>query len=405
VDPVDEIVIDEVLLMFMASPKSYTREDVVEIHCHGGYMVLRGILECVLREGVRLAEPGEFTKRAFLNGRIDLAQAEAVIEMIKAKTPGGLRVANEQLRGRLSAEIDGIKEVLVETLAEIEGCLDFPDEETAEIMPEGVGEKLGEVSKGLKKLISSFHDGKVLRDGVAVAIVGRTNAGKSSLLNALLREERAIVTAIAGTTRDVLEETVSLGGLKLKVVDTAGIRRWRNAAEQEGIRRTKRAIKEADLILVVVDRSRRLGPEDERIFKLIRRKKNIVILNKIDLCEKVGRKRIAEVFGEKTAIVEISARTGDGVECVKERIYEVVAAGGVDGVGERTVILEARHKSGLGEALEAMERGKRVARGEGSLEIVAFEIRSALGKLGEILGETVSEDVLDRIFNRFCIGK
>jgi tRNA modification GTPase len=404
VDPGDGTVMDEVLLLFMAKPRTYTREDVLEIHCHGGYLVLRKILECTLREGARLAEPGEFTKRAFLNGRIDLAQAEAVIETIQARTPAGLRVASEQLRGRLSGEILEIKEILLAALAEIEGRLDFPDEDLGEVGSNGIDKDLENTSGRLGGLISSFEDGRVLRDGFVVAIVGKTNAGKSSVLNALLGDEKAIVTAVAGTTRDVIEETMSLSGVTLRIVDTAGIRKWRNMAEQEGIRRTKRTIREADLILLIVDQSRRLSGEDERIFKLVRKKRNIMVLNKIDLSPRCDKNRIAGAF-PNAVVVEISARTGEGVGRLRDRIYDVVVRSGMRGPEEGIVIMEARHKRGLEEALEAVQRARQGPGSNLSPEIVAFEIRCALDKLGEIVGETVSEDVLDRVFNRFCVGK
>lgn len=404
VDPVEGTVIDEVLLLFMAKPRTYTREDVLEIHCHGGYLVLRRILECTLREGARLAEPGEFTKRAFLNGRIDLAQAEAVIETIKAKTPVGLRAANEQLRGRLSGEILEIKEILLAALAEIEGRLDFPDEDLGDVGSDGIYGDLERISVWLKGLISSFEHGRVLRDGIVVVIVGKTNVGKSSLLNVLLGDEKAIVTELAGTTRDVIEDTVSLSGVILRVVDTAGIRKWRNIVEQEGIRRTRRMIKEADLILVVVDWSRCLNDEDERIFKLVRKKRNIVVLNKIDLCQKFGKERIEEAF-PVAPMVGVSVRTGEGVERLREEIHDFIVKSGMGGSGDGTVIIEVRHKRGLEEALEAVERAKTEVGQGASPEIAAFEIRCVLEKLGEIVGETVSEDILDRIFSRFCVGK
>lgn len=404
VDPADRTVIDEVLLLFMAKPRTYTREDVLEIHCHGGYLVLRKVLECILREGPRLAEPGEFTKRAFLNGRIDLAQAEAVIETIRAKTSAGLRVANEQLRGRLSREVLEMKGILLGVLAEIEGCLDFPEEDLEDVNSDGIHGDLEKTSAWLAGLISSFEDGRILRDGVAVGIVGKTNVGKSSLLNALLGDERAIVTGVPGTTRDVIEEKVSLSGLILKVADTAGIRKWRSVVEQEGVRRTKRLMREADLVLLVVDRSRRLSGEDREIFELVRKKKNIVVLNKIDLSPKLERGQIQAAFPEGP-VVEISARTGEGVERLREEIFEAVIKRGIEGSGDRTVIMETRHKRGLKEALEAVKRAKEGMGCGVSPEIVALEIRCALDKLGEIVGETVSEDLLDEIFRRFCVGK
>jgi tRNA modification GTPase len=404
VDPVDNTVVDEVLLLFMRKPKTYTREDVLEIQCHGGYLVLRKILECALREGARLAQPGEFTKRAFLNGRIDLAQAEAVIETIKAKTPAGLRVANEQLQGKLSGKVLEIKEILLRVLTEIEARLDFPDEDLGELRSDGIYGDLEKSSELLKGLISSFDDGRVLRNGVAVAIVGKTNVGKSSLLNTLLGDEKAIVTALPGTTRDVIEETVSLSGLTLRIVDTAGFQQWRNIVEREGIRRTKRMIREADLVLLVVDRSRELSAEDEVIFKLVGKKKNLMVLNKIDLSPKLDKTKLETLF-PNAPLAEVSARTGEGVEGLRERIHDFVVQKGMEGIGDRIVVMAARHKSALEEARKAVERAKEGAGRNAFLDIAALEIRGALDRLGEIVGEIYSEDLLDRIFSQFCIGK
>ncbi len=404
VDPASGAVIDEVLLLFMAKPKTYTREDVLEIHCHGGYLVLRKILECTLRGGARLAGPGEFTKRAFINGRIDLAQAEAVIATIKARTPAGLRAANDQLRGRLSSEVIQIKEILLKTLAEIEARLDFPEEELGDLDADGIRGELEKCSEVLANMISSFEDGRILRNGLVVAIVGKTNVGKSSLLNVLLGDEKAIVTALPGTTRDVIEETVSLSGLTLRIVDTAGVGEWRNVVEREGIRRTKKMINEADLVLLVVDRSRGLSTEDEQIFTLVGRKRKIVVFNKIDLAPKLRLDKVQAALPQ-APFVEISARTGEGVGRLSEKIHEFVVQSGMSGSGDGTVVMEVRHKRALEEALDAVEGAKRGARSDVSPELMALEIRSALDRLGEIVGETVSEDVVERIFSQFCIGK
>jgi tRNA modification GTPase len=404
VDPTDQSVIDEVLLLYMERPKTYTREDVAEIHCHGGDLVLRRILECTMREGVRLAEPGEFTKRAFLNGRIDLTQAEAVIETIQARTPAGLRIANEQLRGRLSGEILAIRELLLGVLAEIEAQLDFPDEGVTVGECNGIGRGLERSSTWLAGLVSSFENGRLLRDGFVVTIAGRSNAGKSSLLNALLGEERAIVTAVAGTTRDVIEETVSLSGVVLRVVDTAGIRQGRNPVEKEGIRRTKRMIEKSDLVLAVVDRSRCLSAEDEELFSLIESKNSILVLNKIDLSSVVKKDALFKWLPGRPH-TEISALTGEGLDRLRELIARTVVTVDRGGPRDRTMVLVARHKRCLEEALEAVQSARKEVAANFSPEIAALEVRSALDRVGEIVGETVAEDVLDRIFSRFCIGK
>jgi len=404
VDPADGGVIDEVLFVFMAAPKTYTREDVVEIQCHGGSVVLTRILECALREGARLATAGEFTKRAFLNGRIDLAQAEAVIETIKAKGVEGLRVANEQLRGRLSREIGELRDVLLGVLAEIEGRLDFADEELGESDWERVGDSLQSVEERLGVLIGSFEEGKILREGVIAAIVGKTNVGKSSLLNALVGDEKAIVTRVPGTTRDVIEERMNLSGVMLRVVDTAGLRRWRNVVEKEGIERTKKMIRKSDLVIVVVDHSRRLTGEDREIFERVGEKKKIVVVNKIDLPGRLGRGGLRRAF-PGMQLIEVSALTGENLERLRSVVREDLVRMGGDGWGERTVITETRHRRCLemareevGKALEGVER-------DVSPEIVAVELRGALDALGQIVGETVTEDVLDEVFRRFCVGK
>ncbi|MBW2121575.1 MAG: tRNA uridine-5-carboxymethylaminomethyl(34) synthesis GTPase MnmE [Deltaproteobacteria bacterium] len=403
-DPADGGVIDEVLVLFMGKPRSYTREDVVEIQCHGGFLVLGRILECVLEQGARLAEPGEFTKRAFLNGRIDLVQAEAVIETIRARTEAGLRVASEQLRGRLSGEIGEVRGLLLGVLAEIEAGLDFPEEDVGDVDAGGIERDLERVDSRLEELVLSFDQGRVLREGALVGIVGRANVGKSSLLNALVGDERAIVTRVAGTTRDVIEETVTVCGLMLRIADTAGLRRWRNEVEKEGVRRTRRVVEEADLLLVVVDGSRRLSAEDRRIFDLVRDRRYMVVLNKLDLPRRVTVEELGSAFPGAEA-VEVSARTGEGIGRLREAVCGRAMEGWVGGREGRSVIMEARHKEKLEEAAGAVARARKGIQGGVFPEVVAVEIRSALERLGEIVGEGVSEEVLDEIFGRFCIGK
>jgi tRNA modification GTPase len=404
VDPGDNTVIDEVLLLFMAKPRTYTREDVLEIHCHGGSLVMGKILESTLREGVRLAEPGEFTKRAFLNGRIDLAQAEAVIATIRAKTPAGLRIANEQLRGRLSGEILEIKERLVSVLAEIEAHLDFSDEDLGGTDPNGMDRDLEGISDRLASLAASFEGGRVLSEGIAVAIVGKTNVGKSSLLNRLLGSEKAIVTEVAGTTRDVIEDTVRFSGLTFRIIDTAGIRKWRNLAEREAMGRTTTMIQEADMVLLMVDRTRPLSRADNEIFGLIGTKEAILVVNKMDLPSKLDPRHL-QAMAPGIPMAEISALTGEGIEDLKRDIAEVAFRRGMAGSGDGTVVFEVRHKRALEEAREALERAKQEAGRGFSSEIVALEIRCALNVVGEIVGESVSEDILDRVFSQFCVGK
>ncbi len=297
-DPETGKTVDEVMLVLMKSPRTYTREDIVEIQCHGGYFVPERVLELVVRQGARIAEPGEFTKRAFLNGRIDLTQAEAVIDLIKARTETSLELAQQQLKGRLYKEVVEIKSVLIKHLALIEAHIDFPEEEIETISVEGMKEDLAEVEGRLEEWIDSFEEGRVFREGIRCAIVGRTNVGKSSLLNAMLKEERAIVTAVPGTTRDVIEEVLDIHGLPVRLIDTAGLRESTDLVEQEGVRRARERLSDADLALVVVDGSRPLEQDDVEIFREVEDKKKIIVINKCDLAPVVSKGEIGGLCGE-----------------------------------------------------------------------------------------------------------
>ncbi len=404
VDPRDGHVIDEVLLVSMKAPKTYTREDVVEIHCHGGYFLLQKVLELVLREGARLAQPGEFTKRAFLNGRIDLTQAEAVIDLIKAKTKETLKIANQQLKGHLSREMLAIKEQLVKDLTLIEAHIDFPEEEIEPISYEELKKDLNSIIAKVDEWLLSYEEGKIFKEGISCAITGKTNVGKSSLLNVLLKEERAIVTPIPGTTRDVIEEVINIHGIPIRLIDTAGIRGARNIIEEEGIKRAKERIGRADLIILVLDGSMELETEDIEIFEQVREKKKVICVNKKDLPIRLSVNDLKRNF-QKDPIVFTSALKNQGIDELREAIYSTILKRGVRFSPEHLIITNIRHKEILTKVKENLHNVIEGLKEGESLEFIAFEIRLALEALSEMVGETTTEEILNRIFEQFCIGK
>jgi len=409
--------IDEVILTVMRAPKTYTKEDVVEINCHGGVVPLKKVLELVIKKGARSAQPGEFTKRAFLNGRIDLVQAEAVADIVRAKTDLSLKVAMEQLQGGLSKTVKRIRGQLLDVLANIEASIDFPEEDVEiPINPPLLafarkqGGNKGEL-EGLKteleELLLTFDRGKMLREGVRLAIIGRPNVGKSSLMNVLLGEERAIVTSAAGTTTDTIEEAINIEGAQMRIVDTAGItskanirkKSERNLIEIEGIRRAEEVLKKSELILLIIDGSQYLQEEDRRLLGEIKKKKAIVLINKIDLPHKVRPDNLKNLFAGN--IVKISAKEKININKVKDAISSMVWDGKIDFTSE-VILTNVRHKESVSAALRSLNS---VVRNSYSPELVAMDLREACLRLGEITGETITEEVLDRIFERFCIGK
>ncbi len=396
--------VDEVLIVLMKSPKTYTMEDIVEIHCHGGYLILQKVLELVLKSGARMAQPGEFTRRAFLNGRIDLTQAEAVIDMIRAKTAVSLEIANQQLKGWLYRELGRIKTGLLEDLSLIEAHIDFPEEEIEPISLREMEGNIGGMVQKLEEWIASYEEGKVFREGISCAIIGKTNVGKSSLLNALLKEERAIVTAIPGTTRDVIEEILSIYGIPVRLMDTAGLRKAGDSIEQEGVRRAKERLADSDFVLLMLDGSRVLDEDDKEIFEEVKGKKKVVVLNKNDLPEKMSVGEVRDRFvGDP--IVSISALKGEGIDELKRTIYTSLIQRNIRTSQEDLIVANIRHKNALIQIRDNLSNAMKGI-GEGmSFEFIAFEIRSALEALGELVGETTSEEVLNRIFDQFCIGK
>jgi tRNA modification GTPase len=404
IDPKEKRSIDEVLLTFMAAPRTYTREDVVEINCHGGVAVLQRVLEVVLRAGAREALPGEFTKRAFLSGRIDLSQAEAVLDIIQAKTDEGLRLAEEQLRGRLTQEVARLHEDLVRTLVTIEAYIDFPEEDIEPPSSAGVVEVLQHALARIEALISAYAEGEIYRQGVRVAIVGKTNVGKSSLLNLVLERERAIVTAVPGTTTDVIEEAVNLSGILIRLMDMAGLREPRDEVEHEGVRRAREMLAGAHLIVLVVDRSRPLEEEDRRIFREVKGKRTVLVLNKIDLPPSIDAEEARKATGIKD-IYPLSALRGDGIEELKRGIVGALVTGRVQRGAEELVPVNLRHKRVLERAKDMVEEALGGRKRGITWDLTAFEIKQILSVLGEIVGQITPEEVIEMIFSRFCIGK
>lgn len=400
-DPLTGERIDEVLLLLMKAPYTYTREDMVEINCHGGFIPLKRTLELLIREGARLAEPGEFTKRAFLNGRIDLAQAEAVADLIRAKTETSQRLALEQLRGGLSEKIVMLRDRLIDLCAHIEAYIDFPEEDIEPAETEGLDSALSSIIDELSALSLTYEEGRFFREGVRVAIVGRPNVGKSSLLNALLKRDRAIVTELPGTTRDVIEELLNIKGLLVRIMDTAGIRESHDMAEIEGVKRSLQAIDEADLVIVLIDGSREISNEDLYILEKVREKGKRFILgiNKSDL----GMFPFSfNMLSELT--LPISAKTGQGLEELKDTIVDLTVRKGIEGSGG-VMITNLRHKVAVDNAISALRRASLDLKDSQPQEIVAISLRDALDHLGEIVGAATTEDILNRIFSEFCIGK
>ncbi|MGA7731872.1 MAG: tRNA uridine-5-carboxymethylaminomethyl(34) synthesis GTPase MnmE [Chloroflexia bacterium] len=406
-DPRTRERVDEALAVLMRAPHSYTAEDVVELDCHGGVVPLQSVLSLCLREGARPAEPGEFTLRAFLNGRIDLAQAEAVVDVVRARTGEGLRLAVEQLGGGLSARVKGVRAKLLHALAHLEATIDFPEDD---VPPADVSPDLRDALDDMRALIASATTGIVLRQGVRTAIVVRPNVGKSSLLNALLRTERAIVTEIPGTTRDTLEEVANVRGVPLVLTDTAGLRSEEDTddpIERIGMDRTRRALQEADLALLVLDGSEQLTGEDVSLveeIKAISPPAWLAVVNKSDLPQKLNRRTLHEVLG-KARVVEASAVTRGGTDALEERLASMVLSGkAVPRAGE-AVVTSVRHRDALQRAHELVESALDAAQEGAPSALLAVDLHGALNALGEITGETVGEDLLDEIFRNFCIGK
>jgi tRNA modification GTPase len=397
--------IDEVLAVHMRAPHTYTREDVAEIHCHGSFLVVEQILAAVVAAGARLAEPGEFTKRAFLNGRIDLTRAEAVLELLEARTAKSLSLALGQLQGRLHEKVAQIRQGLLDIRAIVEVAIDFPEEDVEILNPADLRRQLHDrIVTPLAELVASAEQGRVFREGVAVVILGRPNVGKSSLLNTLLQEERAIVTAIPGTTRDTIEELLDIKGLPVRIIDTAGIREATEAVEEIGIRRARQKLAAADLVLLLLDGSELPGEPDRLLFESIGAKPLIIVINKMDITPEKHLAAYRLAFSEQR-LITISATTGDGVEVLLDAIYAAATNDPKGGDPAHACVPNLRHQASLKRAL-ASTRG--IMEGLSAVlppDLLAIELQTALDHLGDIIGETTTEDVLDTIFERFCIGK
>ena len=396
-------IIDEVLVSYFKSPKSYTTENMCEINSHGGNVVVKKILEMCLKNGADLAEPGEFTKRAFINGRIDLLQAESVIDIINAKSEREAKTGIKQLEGFLSEKIAEIKKEIMDVMVNIEVDIDYPEYDVEDVTNKQVADMLNSVQDKLEKLEKSFDNGKIIKEGIKTVIVGRPNAGKSSLLNAILKEDRAIVTEYEGTTRDTIEEFVTINGIPLKLVDTAGIRKAKDEVEKIGIEKTKEMTKEAELVIAIFDSSEELTKEDMEILDLIKDKKTIIVLNKSDLPSKTNENDVRLKKISKS-IINISALNKKGIEGIYDEISKLFNLNEIN-LDQEVVITNLRHKNLINKANENVKKAKEALEKKMPLDIIAIFIKDILEDLGTITGEVATDDIIDEIFSKFCLGK
>ncbi len=399
----DNEIIDEVLVSYFVAPKSYTAENMCEINSHGGVVVVRKILELCLKNGAELAKPGEFTQRAFLNGRIDLLQAESVIDIIDAKSEKEAKAGVKQLEGLLSKEIKEIKQEIMDVMVNLEVTIDYPEYDVEEVTKEELSTMLEKVEKKLKILEKSFDDGKLIKEGIKTAIIGKPNAGKSSLLNAILKENRAIVTEYEGTTRDTIEEFITIDGIPLKLIDTAGIRNAKDEVEKIGIEKTRQIAQSADLIIAIFDANRELTAEDKEILEIIKDKKAIVILNKSDL-KQITTPENKEFKNFKDQIIKISALNGEGIDQVKEKITNLFKIKEIE-LDNEIVVTNLRHKNLITKAKESVQEAKNTLEANMPIDIVSINIKDILENLNTITGEEVSEEIINEIFAKFCLGK
>ena len=403
IDKENNCIIDEVLAVYMKGPKTYTAEDVVEINCHGSVVSLRKTLELVLRKGARMAEPGEFTKRAFLNGRLDLSQAEAVIDVVKAKTDRSFDVAISQLEGGLSLKISEIRQKLLDLLVDITVNIDYPDEDIEEITYENIEQNILLIANMIEKLLSTASTGRMIREGIRIAIVGKPNVGKSSLMNGLLKESRAIVTEVPGTTRDTIEEALSIRNIPVYLVDTAGIRDTSDKVEKIGIEKSKEAFNNADFVIFIIDGSRALSIEDEQIADHLEGKKSLVLINKCDLARAVEIKDVRKLVTDAD-IIETSLADGSGIDEIEEFIENMVYGGEIS-QSHSTMVNNVRHIDLLARSRDSLNDARSMTAAGQALEFIEVDVRSAYESLGEITGETVSDDIINEVFARFCLGK
>jgi len=396
--------IDDVLAVYMKAPNSYTGENIVEIHSHGGYIVPKLVLEKCIQGGARTANPGEFTLRAFLNGKMDLVQAESVADIIDSQTKKALKQSQLQLEGILSREINTHKETMLELLAEIEANVDFPEEEIDPIVKETMLRKSGNIINKIKNLVSTFSEGQIIKNGISACIIGRPNVGKSSLLNCLLKKDRAIVSDLPGTTRDFIEETIDINGLPLRLIDTAGIRITADSIEYSGINITKQKIDQAELIIAVLDSGSELAEDDFEVLSFLDKSSYVIVLNKSDLPAVISKSDLPGHI-KKNSTINISAKNDTNIDKLKDKIYKTALGNKNHTDTSDIVISELRHKDSLEQALDSMSRFKRALETNESPEYLSVDLRYALDKMGEITGEITTEDILGRIFSKFCIGK
>lgn len=403
IDPKTDTTIDEVMIVFMKAPATYTTEDVVEVHCHGGTIPVRRILQVILESGASLAECGEFTKRAFLNGRIDLSQAEAVMDLISAKTDSSFDVSLRQLKGSLSSEVSEMVDILMNMLAHIEASIDFPEDDVEEMAYDQLKSESQEVLDRINNLLETVDTGKILKDGLKTVILGKPNVGKSSLMNAILKENRAIVTDVPGTTRDIIEEYVNIRGIPLKIVDTAGIRETEDLVEKIGVDRAKQILEHSDLAIVVFDTSRKLDDEDLKIIELVKGKKTIVLLNKTDLDKKLDESDI-KVHLSETKIINTAITEGDGMKELENTLHDMFMSSQVK-ISDNTIVTNTRHKDQLLKSKKNMTEALESINISLPIDCVEVDVKNAIENLGEITGDSVGEDIINTIFKNFCIGK
>lgn len=400
INPVNSEIVDEVLISKMKNPNSFTREDMVEINCHGGPVIQRNLLELIVSLGARLAEPGEFTKRAFLNGRMDLSQAEAVIDIINSKTSESSRAAINQLEGKLSKKIKEARKILIELIAHIEVTVDYPEHDIEEVTGKKVYDDIMMVKEKLKVLIKGFEKGRIIREGINAVIIGRPNAGKSSLMNELAGKNKAIVTDVPGTTRDIIEEYININGIPVKIVDTAGIRQTEDVVERIGVEKAEKAIEQADLVILVIDAKAGITEEDVSILGKLHNKKHVILLNKIDLIEEY---KDLPLLKEKN-VIKASIKNDIGIDILENEITNLFLKGEIN-VNSEVIVTNIRHKALIDKALKSLEEACNAYENSMPLDFITIDIKNAAESLGQITGESVSEDVMNEIFSRFCIGK